>query len=49
MISAVVVIFFFSKTIAIIGLTVLFISDVMAAIIGRKFGKKKLFFAPKKT
>jgi dolichol kinase len=41
MVAVVIMIFFFPKPIAIIGLSVLFISDVLAAIIGRKFGKKR--------
>jgi dolichol kinase len=41
LISAVLTIFIFPKLIAIIGLTILIISDLLAAIFGRKFGKHK--------
>ena len=49
MIAAVVTIFFFPETIAIISLSVLFISDVIAAIIGRKFGKKRFLHLKRKS
>ena len=40
LISAVLSIFIFPKTIAIVALSVLIISDVFAALVGRKFGKR---------
>lgn len=43
LISAVITYFFFPKTIAIVAFTILIICDLMAALIGRKFGKHKLF------
>lgn len=42
-ISSTLTIAFFSKEIAIFALTILMISDMLAAIIGRKFGKTALF------
>jgi dolichol kinase len=49
MISAVLTIFFFPKIIAIVALSVLFISDIVAAIIGRKYGKKRFLGLKKKS
>jgi dolichol kinase len=49
MISAVLTIFFFPKIIAIVALSVLFISDIVAAIIGRKCGKKRFLGLKKKS
>ncbi len=49
LISAVLTIFIFPKIIAIIALTVLIISDVFAALIGRKFGKKKFLSIKNKS
>lgn len=43
MISAVLTIYFFPHIVAIISLSVLFIADIGAAIIGRRFGKKQFF------
>ena len=40
LISAVLTIFIFPKIIAIVALSVLIISDVFAALVGRKFGKR---------
>ncbi|MDR0927736.1 MAG: SEC59/DGK1/VTE5 family protein [Ignavibacteria bacterium] len=41
MISAVLTVYFFPQHIAIVALSILFISDIVAAIIGRKYGKKR--------
>jgi len=49
MISAVLTIFFFPKLIAIVGLSILFISDMVAAIIGRKYGKRRFLGLKKKS
>jgi len=49
MISSVLTIYFFPKLIAIVGLSILFISDLVAAIIGRKYGKRKFLGLKKKS
>lgn len=41
MISAVLTIYFFPQIVAIISLSILFIADIVAAIIGRRFGRKR--------
>jgi len=41
MVSSVLTIYFFPQLVAIISLSVLFISDIVAAIAGRRFGKKR--------
>jgi len=41
LISSVITIYFFPPLIAVIGLSVLFISDVIAAIFGRRYGKRR--------
>ncbi len=43
LISAVITVLVFPKIIAVVGFTILIISDIAAALIGRKFGKTKLF------
>lgn len=43
-ISATIVILFFPKIFVITGFTILIISDILAALIGRKFGKHKFLF-----
>jgi dolichol kinase len=49
MISSVLTIYFFPKLIAIVGLSILFISDMVAAIIGRKYGKRRFLGLKKKS
>jgi dolichol kinase len=49
MISSVLAIYFFPKLIAIVGLSILFVSDLIAAIIGRKYGKKRFLGLKKKS
>ena len=41
LVSAVLSIYFFPQIVAIISLSILFISDIVAAIVGRRFGKKR--------
>lgn len=43
MISAVITIFVFPKTLAVTSFSILIISDICAAIFGRKFGKHKIY------
>ena len=43
LISALITVFIFPKIIAITAFTILIISDILAALIGRKYGKNKLF------
>jgi dolichol kinase len=49
MISSVLTIYFFPQIVAIISLSILFISDIVAAIMGRRFGKKQFLGLNKKT
>jgi len=49
MISSVLTIYFFPKLIAIVGLSILFISDLVAAIIGRKYGRRRFLGLKKKS
>ena len=49
MISSVLAIYFFPKLIAIVGLSILFVSDLFAAIIGRRYGKKRFLGLKKKS
>ena len=41
MVASVLTIYFFPQIVAIISLSILFISDIIAAIVGRRFGKKR--------
>jgi dolichol kinase len=43
LISAVITVLVFPKIVAVVAFTILIISDMSAALIGRKFGKTKLF------
>jgi dolichol kinase len=43
LISAVITVFFFPKVIAVVAFMILIVSDISAALIGRKYGKHKLF------
>ncbi len=44
LLSATIVVFFFPKEFAITGFSILIISDILAALVGRKFGKHKFLF-----
>jgi dolichol kinase len=43
MISVVLTIFIFPKIVAIVAMSILFTADMVAAIIGRRYGKKRIF------
>ena len=49
MISSVLSIYFFPQVVAIIALSILFISDIVAAVFGRRFGKKQFLGLKGKT
>ena len=49
LVSAVITIYFFPQIVAIIGLSVLFIADIVAAIVGRRIGKKRFLGLKKKS
>jgi len=49
LVSAVLTINFFPKIVAIIGLSVLFIADIIAAIVGRRLGKRQFLGIKKKS
>ena len=41
LVSSVLTIYFFPQIVAVIALSILFISDIVAAVVGRRFGKKR--------